>query len=373
MANHREVTHLGFGSRIMNSIKGVFVGIILFLASFVILFVNEARTDLSKIAAESIPATISTISSLENNTFLSLTGSLSSQDVIGDKYLASGNYLGLSRFSEVYAWDEVTNQTSDKNVGGSETITTDYSYEKVWTGSPKNSNNFRITEGHENPSFSPLFRNVVASSADVNGVNFIPDNFRLPDYEPITLNSSNALPSDGFVLPSQQSEYLFKGRGNLSSPQIGDVRVGYSALKYPINEVTIFGKYTKNSNSLEIYNFDSGKEFARVFVGDRDSSLNTLSSEEKVLYWILIAVGFLAMWAGIALVFGPLATFLDIVPFLGSVGRGLIIILTGLFALILSSVTIIVSKILNSPIALIIAVLISIGLIVLYLRTRRNK
>ena len=49
-----EVTTKGWGSRILNSIKGVLVGFLMFIVSFGVLYWNEGRIDVSKIAETSI-------------------------------------------------------------------------------------------------------------------------------------------------------------------------------------------------------------------------------------------------------------------------------------------------------------------------------
>jgi len=45
-----DVTTTGYGGRIINSIKGVVIGLILFVVSFGLLYWNEGRVDLSNIA-----------------------------------------------------------------------------------------------------------------------------------------------------------------------------------------------------------------------------------------------------------------------------------------------------------------------------------
>ena len=49
-----QVEKVGFGANLMESIKGVAVGGILFFASFWVLWVNEGRVDLSEVAKKSI-------------------------------------------------------------------------------------------------------------------------------------------------------------------------------------------------------------------------------------------------------------------------------------------------------------------------------
>ena len=67
------------------------------------------------------------------------------------------------------------------------------------------------------------------------------------------------------------------------------------------------------------------------------------------------------MWFGLMMFFGPINALLDIIPFLGSAGRFLIGIAMFPIALILSSVTILLSIIAHSPILLVLFLAALIG------------
>ncbi|MFO0002102.1 MAG: hypothetical protein ACK559_13305, partial [bacterium] len=51
---YREVETVGYFTRLKNSIFGIFLGIVLFVASFGVLYWNEGRVDLSKVAQTSV-------------------------------------------------------------------------------------------------------------------------------------------------------------------------------------------------------------------------------------------------------------------------------------------------------------------------------
>ena len=51
---YTEVTRKGYGTRIGESITGILFGLILFIASFVLIFWNEGRYDLSKLARTAV-------------------------------------------------------------------------------------------------------------------------------------------------------------------------------------------------------------------------------------------------------------------------------------------------------------------------------
>ena len=55
MSDHfTEVETTGYFQRIMNSLGGVVLGILLFLAAFILLYWNEGRVDLSQVAKTAI-------------------------------------------------------------------------------------------------------------------------------------------------------------------------------------------------------------------------------------------------------------------------------------------------------------------------------
>jgi hypothetical protein len=87
--------------------------------------------------------------------------------------------------------------------------------------------------------------------------------------------------------------------------------------------------------------------------------------------WILRIVGFVLMWIGLSLILGPISAFLDVLPFLGKVGRGLIGVITFVIALVLSLITILISMIFHNTIALILLIIIVI--VVIYLLVGRKK
>jgi len=85
-------------------------------------------------------------------------------------------------------------------------------------------------------------------------------------------------------------------------------------------------------------------------------------------------IGFLMMWFGLNLFFGPVNALLDIVPFLGSAGRMVIGIATLPIAIVLSLVTIILSIIAHSPILLVLVfVALGAGGFVFYQRKAKKK
>ena len=132
-----ETTTRGFGSRILGSVQGIFVGILMIVVAVGVLYWNEGRADqslLAKTAAVVGPTAQPEVSL--NGKLVSVTGGLSTDDQLTDGlYLPLQHAVAIDRMVEEYAWVEHAQSETVKNLGGSETTQTTYSYAKEWTGS----------------------------------------------------------------------------------------------------------------------------------------------------------------------------------------------------------------------------------------------
>lgn len=438
------VSEQGLGSNIMDSIKGVAVGALLFVVSFVVLWVNEGRPDLGEVAKKSVAVSADSVDKSAEGKFVSVTGELKTDEKIGDpEFLAPGNYLNLVREVEMWAWVEKEDKKTEKKVGGSKKTKTTYTYTKEWTRDPKPPGKFEFPEGHENPPLTIESKRYAAEKAQVGAYPFQPSAAELPSGEKLALSDGmltglakdpaaaaaekpageeGAAATDDAAKPagddaakaddgakkddakaddgggSKKSKkkkrsgrpkparklsptakadatdradrraaliaarkpdnfvrandtYLFKGSGKLEDPQVGDVRVSFEALK-PGGTVTLFG--TLKDGKVEPYIGKDDVKLYRALKGSREEAIQRLSFEHKATTWILRLVGFLLMWFGLQMFFGPINTLLDIIPFLGSAGRFLIGVAMFPIALVLSIVTILLSIIAHSTILLIL-------------------
>lgn len=363
-----KTTTTGLGKRTANSVGAALGGLLMFLASFGLLFWNEGRTDLSSIAVDAIPLdgeVLTTDANVEGS-LVSVSGTVTTEEQIGDDlFLADGDYLAVERKVEMYAWVEETEEETSTNLGGSETTTTTYNYIKEWTDSPKAASEFEYPEGHENPGLTVEAGEYTASEMMV-GAYSIHGDIELPALEDLSLTDDMLSLSSGAELAS--STYVFMGSGTLSGPQLGDVRISYRALT-PGFEGTAIGELDRGH--IAKYVDEDGNELYRLFSGTRDEAIATLHNEFVTMSWILRVVGFLMMWFGLMAVFGPIATVLDILPVFGSATRFIVGVATFPVALVLSIVTILVSMVLHSLVAVIIAALVVVGLVVYFLKKKR--
>ncbi|PLX21791.1 hypothetical protein C0584_01665 [Candidatus Parcubacteria bacterium] len=367
---YKEVVSRGLGSRLMNSIKGILIGLLLFVVSFIVLYVNEGRVDLSKVAEEAIQIDLSEEVQLGlDGLLISSTGELKSDEKIGDTYLVEGDYLLIKRVVEMYAWEEESHSETEKNIGGSETTETTYTYTTKWTSSPKSSSRFKIEEGHTNPKLKIDSKTITTKKAMLGLYELDTASVSLPQPFSLDLTEDKVIEKDSFRLVG---DYLYQGNGTLGNPAVGDLRISYLGLENPMERATIFGSINVSQKSIEAHRDKKAKLF-RVFDGSREEAITKMATEHSTMTWILRLVGFFMMWFGLMALFGPISVVLDILPTFGSISRFSIGLVSFFASLVLSGVTIIVSKIAHNPVALFMVVLIFVVIMLSYLKTKRKK
>ena len=350
-----EVTTKGWGSRILNSIKGVLVGFLMFIVSFGVLYWNEGRIDVSKIAETAIEINTATEVPIEaDGQLISTSGIFQSEEKIGDTYLKKGSYMSIYRQAEMFSWTEETQSTSTSNTGGSETTETTYKYIKEWSSYSVDSSSFKYPEGHQNPQMSVESRSVSVQDATFGPYQVNMNQLTLPERRNITLDSNKIVLRDGFKLVSDK--YLFKGIGTLAEPKVGDIRISYAVVPNPVNSATIFGQLDTSNQAITAYFGVKNTKLYRVFQGSRDSAISTMANEHATITWIFRGIGFALMWFGLMMLFNPLVIFMDVLPIFGTISKAGIGIVTFVLAFALSLITIIVSMIVHNIIALIIVV-----------------
>lgn len=358
-----ETSHRSWGSNILNSFVGALVGIVLFVASFAVLWINEGRADLSKIAARAVPASESAQGHL-----VYVSDKLSAAAPIGDsEYLKPGPYITLERQVEMYAWKEVTHEETKEKLGGGTDVTTTYTYEKEWTTSPENATKFKYPDGHGNPTLAIQGQTVYASPAAAGSYIIDAKTMELPAPEPVILNTDAAILNNAVRL---DGNYLYSGKGSSATPELGDVRISFDAVRAG-TAVTAFGKL--EGPNLTPYFENEKTKLYRALTGSHDEAIAALASEHKAIGWAMRLIGFVMMWLGLILFFGPINALLKVVPLMGSIGKGLVGIAMFFVALALSIVTIAVAMIAHNVIALIIALVVAAGIIIFIVKKRAKR
>jgi len=370
---YTETTTQSWGSRIMGSIKWILIGVLLFFWSFVVLYWNEGRADMSEVAKTATEIDANSVASSEyDGKLISITGELSSEELLWDNYLNAWKYIALQRSVETYAWKEKTETTTEKKTGGSEVTTKSYTYEKVWTTNPEDSSNFKQAEWHTNILSAIEWVSHRVTTA-TNGVyNLDMGNISLPSMKALDITKDMVIEQDWFQYNPGKFLYKTSASWSLTNPEIWDIRMSYKVLNH-LPTVTVFGKLMSSSNKVVAYYDKDNNTLYRAFEWERVGAISTMKTEYTASLWILRLVWFLMMFFWLNLVFGPLSVFLDVLPILGTVSRTGIGIITFICALILSIITIIISMIIHNIFALIIVILWFAWWVVWYVKKWEEK
>lgn len=370
----KEVTTTGLGGRFVDSLKKIVVGLILFIVSFGVLFWNEGRIDVSKIArnAVEISASKSENADVQNGKLVSVSGVMATTSTVGDDlFLKPDAYLTLARTVEVYAWKESQNTTSKKNLGGSETTETTYSYAKEWTNDPEDSSSFKYPADHQNSEKRFENGTFQASVATIGDYTVDTASIEWPPLNPIKLTDQNVNLVNGATLAGDT--YLFIGAvagSTITNPVIGDTRISYKGLNSGASG-TVLGKLS--ASSIVPFMGKSDTKIYQFFAGTKDEAVAAMHTQYTTSTWLLRLVGFLIMWFGLMMMVDVASVLLDVLPMLGTVSRSIVGVITFVIALLLSVVTIIISSVVHSLIALVLLLVVAIVVALVLMKKKKRR
>jgi hypothetical protein len=371
-AYFRTSSTTSWGGRIKASITAVIFGFSMFFGSFVMLYLNEGRVNVSLIAKNAID--ISASDAPPANTDQKLVcakGLFSSDEKIGDEYIYAGEFLVIERTAEMYAWKEKETTTTTEGYDGSETKHKEYSYSRGWEESPQNSRNFKISQEHHNPEKRIASSEKRANKATLGNYSVNMNTVVLPPLEKLNLNTKVVNVHDRLEIVNDS--YLYWGFGSYSRPAIGDIRLSYRILSNPVANAIIFGNLDAQNKSIIPHIGMKETTLYRIFATDRATAISTMQGEYKLLIWLFRIGGFFLMWIGLSLLFGPISMLLAIIPFFGKITRAIIGVITFAVSLVLTIITVIISMLLHSPIALIISLIGIIGFVIWYMKFRTAR
>lgn len=359
-----ETTTESWGSRLGNSIKGVLLGGLLFIAGFPVLFWNEGNSvKTAKAIDEGEGACVSvesnaTVDPGMNGKLVHLSGKADTADVLADDVFGvTAKAIRLERKVEMYQWMEESSTTEKKNLGGSVTKTTTYKYKQGWSSSAIDSSGFKEA-GHENPGV------IEFPSEEKLAANVSFGAFRLSENQIGRIGSAQAyaFPTD-FVC--KVSRVQMQGgtiyvpnaatRGNAlnnrdvaTQTRIGDMRVTFRVV-YP-HDISVIAK--QHGDTFIDYTAKNGKKLNYLADGLKDAAamFETARSNNAIMTWLIRLGGFLLMYFGLSMVFKPLSVLADVLPILGDivgVGTGLV---AGLVSLVCALVTIAIAWLFYRPV-----------------------
>lgn len=382
-----EVETTGFLDNLLGSLKAVLTGFSLFFAALSLLWWNEGNYKSDQDFTAEIRAQLSKASARkpkpkDRNRPLFFVDYLHTPEVLQDPITKTrGKWLILDTTVAMYQWVEVVDKKTKKNLGGSKTKTRRTRYEKRWSYTPVDSNSFKKREGHINPKMDLRGSKQYAKKARFGRLDAGQVLKRFSTTESLKGQQLSKRPavialSRKLQRPIQlgpEEDYLYFSKGSPASPQIGDYRVKVSFL--PKTVFSVIGAL-RPGNSLLPYNSEDSDRSSFITLAGKHHPKRLLKKKadgDSTWVFVLRAVGFFIMWLGLSLCLSPIGAILDVVPFLGSVGRFAVGLVTFIIAALISIVTIVIAWIAHRPIVLVLVVgLIGVGLF-LYFKKLSEK
>ena len=384
MPSFTETSHEGFLSRIGGALKGILVGILLFIGGIAGLFWNEGRAvDALKDVAEA-RENLTSISADQpeagnDGKLVHLSGNATTEDQVTDTQLKYGTTaIRLDRKVEMYQWKETKESRERKKTGGGKETITEYSYEEVWSDSlidsdQFNSNRTRNTgEQIDNPKKKPIdSKSSQAAKVTLGGFTLTKALIgQINNPEKIALTDENI--PDEFAESIKVSGGMLYLAENPGSPQIGDCRITLTVTNPA--DVSVVAK--QKGDTFEAFVASHGKEFERLNMGTVSAAemMDEMQREEEMLTWIFRGVGVIAIFVGLMMLAKPIIVVADILPFIGNIAETGFAIIAGLIAVAVSSLTIGVAWLFYRPLIGVPMVVLSAGLLfVAWKRTRKTK
>ncbi len=365
--NFTEVTQESWFGRIGGAIKGILVGLILFIVAFPLLFWNEGRSvkeykTLKEGGGAVISVTSDTVDAANTGKLVHMTGKASTEATLKDPVFGvAANALKLKRVVEMYQWKETSHSETKKKLGGgTETVTT-YTYSKTWADKAISSTSFKDPAEHRNPGTLPYeSREQVADMVSLGAFTLSSSLVgQINNFEPLPVSNDTPVPA---TLKGKAKAYEtgFYIGADPASPQLGDVRIEFKAANPTV--VSVIAKQV--SNTFEPYSAKAGGtiEMLQTGVHTADAMIQEAQESNRILTWILRAAGFILMLIGLSLIFKLLSVLADVLPILGDIvgaGTGIISFLS---AAVLSLITIAVAWIVYRPLLGVALIVVAAGL-----------
>ncbi|MGJ4788918.1 TMEM43 family protein [Leptospira koniambonensis] len=320
-----------FGS-IGDSFKGMLTGVVLFPLSLYLIFQVETCEQASAALKGALPA-----SQAKPGIASYVTGKLSA-DALGGEFVKPGKYISYSQSSEVYAWEETSKEDS-------KTKKTIYDCELDWISSPKNPRNFKDPACKSKPFYQatvhdsdPLFASDGKIKTDEGKTYSV-------NLSKVDLTSAVPSVSPGsaeLVKGIAEGDYIYLSQKCASNQTEGCERVSVSLVPVPEENMTFVGSV--NGNSIGQFISEEGNKFLNASVGDFQSTMKDIQSDDNTMKWIMRAGCFIAMWVSFNLLAGPLLSLLSFIPLVGEFGKTALSLVFGVVAFVITAITILLVK-----------------------------
>lgn len=352
-ASYTLVTHQSWGERLKKALLIAFIGLILFLGAFLVLFYNEGRFVIrTQTLEEGAKAVISIdanqIEPANDEQLVHLAGKTTTSDTLKDTVfgLTVANVLKLQRIVEMYQWEENEQSETEELMGGGTRTVTTYTYYKIWSDNLIESNHFKQPEGHENPY-----------DMRINGENWIAKPIRLGDFTlshtfvsrlnnyqtlPMTPETFDRLPNTLHAQMSGEKIQLNYGKYYIGqdpmTPQMGDLQISYEVVRSTM--ISVIAK--QKDSQLLPYITKAGGRIKLLEYGNltAEELFKHAQLHNILLTWLLRLGGGVMMFIGLMMILNLLRILVVVLPILGQIVGFFSVIVSFIIAATLSLITI---------------------------------
>lgn len=323
-----DVEHESWLSRIVSSLGGVLVGLLLFLGSFPLLFWNEGRAvrraqDLEQGREAVVEVEPDRVDPALDGELVHLSSRARTEETVRDAALGvEARAIHLVREVEMYQWREDERTRKEKRIGGGTRRVTEYTYEREWSSRWLDSSDFREAAAHRNPPMPVEGRRfsaeVVTAGARVLSPELVA---QIDRFEPLPVAPDRArgLETLGGEV-HQDGRRIYVGR-DPRSPAIGDLRISWRIA--PPTTVSVLA--AQRGDTFSAWETPRGRTLEQnLEVGQVSAAemLGRLEERNALLTWGLRFGGWLLCFMGIRLMFRPLSVVADLVPLVGTLVGG---------------------------------------------------
>lgn len=377
---YTEVTRRSWGSKLGGSIKGILGGILMILVAVALLWWNEGRAVTTTRSLKEGARTVISVSadradSVNEGKLVHLTAEATTSETLADPQCGvQAQAIALRRTVEMYQWEEKSKSETKKKLGGGEETVTTYTYEKKWSEDPIDSARFKKPEGHGNPGrFHIESETWRAGTVTLGAFTLSPGLVsQMGTFEPVP-------PPDPYRvhIPAAQgrraqvsSSYLYFGY-NPDRPDIGDLRISFSKVR----PATVSVVARQAGATLAAYQTKAGRPIQMLSMGvlPAEAMFKSAQQSNTMLTWLLRAIGFVLIFAGLNALLRPLVVLGDVVPFVGNIiGKGTAAV-SFLGAAVIAFVVIALAWITHRPLLGIGLLAVALVALVLILRRKRAR
>jgi len=361
------------GSRLLNSVKAIFIGLAVAIICLIALTCNEIRSvkairAYDEFGKNLIETGSAKVDSSNDGRLVAIRGSLTFSPVSDPSYRITADSFALERKVEMYQYQE-------RKEGSSTDAETVYTYDEVWSSSPINSSRF------QDPSFA---NKPWPSDAAFQNVSVYSDDAKLGDFR-VTPEQLARLPVDtalavpeGVALPagfSRSSDRRYIHSGNISAPKIGDLRISFFSSS--VTRASMLGR--QQGSAIVSYTAKNGTKIDRMFPGERSGAemVEQLQAENTATTWFLRILLTVLVCIGFSMLLTPVQTLVSLIPaigkFLGKATKKVAQVLGAIIGVILSLLVIAISWIAVRPFVGIPLLVVIVGLIILLVRYKKSK